>query len=115
MYPGCYASLNDKLDARTNARCIEVTFIEGGIEVSFGHQCISLSHSIVMHWGVVICKIMCQTLKSWAPVNMKLALIDSIFDPVKMHIHCPCLFLLDVGVTISCYGVLYDFNGVSGR
>jgi hypothetical protein len=60
-----------------------------------------------MQWLVVLIR---QVLTSWAPVDVELALLDSIFDTVNMHTHihihihchCPCSFLFYGVLSVAC-------------
>jgi hypothetical protein len=47
-----------------------------------------------MRRGVVFCKIIGQILVSWAPIDMKLTLFDSVFDPIKSVRLCIIVSLL---------------------
>jgi hypothetical protein len=63
---------------------------------------IYFAHSFAMHRGVGFYKIIGQILISWSPVNAGLVLFESIFDPVKLHIHGSCTFLIDGVITAAC-------------
>jgi hypothetical protein len=73
---------------------------------SFVGMNVYVAYSFVMRRRMVFCEIVRQILKTWSPVNFKLALFHPIFDPIKAHIHglCFCLIvplMYPVGVILS--------------
>jgi hypothetical protein len=55
-----------------------------------------------MRWGVVFCEVISQMLVSWSPQDMELTLIDSVFDPIKSHVHGMCVSLFNCVINVSC-------------
>jgi hypothetical protein len=46
-----------------------------------------VAYLFMMRRRMVFCEIIRQILKTWAPVNFKLALFHPIFDPINAHVH----------------------------
>jgi hypothetical protein len=56
---------------------------------------------------MVFCVIIAEIFTSWAPINVKLFLADSVGQPMVPHIHCFRLFLFDCFVNdAECSGVI---------
>ena len=53
------------------------------------------AHIDVMGWGVVLRVIVSQIGGPWAPVDVKVALLDSVFKPIEGHVDCFGAFLFD--------------------
>jgi hypothetical protein len=68
----------------------------------------------MMGLGVVFCKTICQFCVSWVPLDMQLTLFDSVFDPIKSHVHGTCEFFLIMALLYPLANVLSVFNGVGG-
>ena len=70
------------------------------------------AHEPMVTRRMVLREVVAQVFGPWAPVNEKLALFDSVLDPVKTHVHGLGAFLLDsvVGKTYGCRVV-----GLDGR
>jgi len=52
-------------------------------------------HSLMMGGGMVFCEIIHPIAVTKTPKNMKLALVDAIMDPIKMHVNGFGAFLFD--------------------
>jgi hypothetical protein len=55
----------------------------------------------MMRWLMVICEIIRQNFKTWAAVDVRLALFHLILDPIKAHIHGFCAFLLNCTIALT--------------
>jgi hypothetical protein len=73
-----------------------------------------VSYLSVMRRRMVFCEIFRQILKTWAPVNLKLALFHSILDPVKAHVHGFCTFLFDCTIAVSFGSGIVSFHWCGG-
>jgi hypothetical protein len=47
---------------------------------------ISVSHLLVVPWRMMLGEVVCHINGSLPPDELELALLDSIFDPIKTHI-----------------------------
>jgi hypothetical protein len=56
---------------------------------------------------MMLCVIIAEIFTSWAPINVKLFLADSVCEPMVSHIHCVRSFLFDHFVQdAECDGVI---------
>ena len=68
-------------------------------------------HKAMMGWWVVFCIVISHVFSSWLPVDEKLALLDSVSDPVESHVHGSRSALFDgvVGYAGSSGVVSFDW------
>ena len=65
----------------------------------------------MMGGRVVLCEVVCQVCISSFPVDSELALSDSIFHPVKLHIYCLGVLGLDLVIGKSICDLVVGLNG----
>jgi hypothetical protein len=53
-------------------------------------------------------------LVAWASVHIKLPLLDSVFYPIKTHIHCFCAFLFYCAIAVACGSGIVCFQWCGG-
>jgi hypothetical protein len=73
-----------------------------------------VAYSFEMRGQMVFCEIIRQILKTWSPVNFKLALFHPIFDPIKAHVHGFCAFLFDCAIAVPCISGIVSFHWCGG-
>ena len=59
------------------------------------------SHHNVVCWREVFGEVVTQVGETWSPVNKEFFLTNSIFDPVKAHVHSLGTFYFDGGVDVA--------------
>jgi hypothetical protein len=59
---------------------------------------------------MMFCEIIGQILVAWDPVHIKLPLLDSVFYPIKMHVHCFCAFLFYCAIAVACVSGVVCFQ-----
>jgi hypothetical protein len=63
---------------------------------------------------MVFCEVIRQVLRTWAPVNFKLALFHPILDPIKEHVHGFCTFLFKCTIDVPCGSGIVSFHWCGG-
>jgi hypothetical protein len=64
---------------------------------------------------MMFCETIHQILRTRAPIQIKLALLHSVFDPIKVHIHGVCVFLFYCAIAVSCGSGIVRFHWCGGR
>ena len=54
---------------------------------------VTVSHFLVVPWGVVLGEVVGKVQFSWCPLQIKLLLLDAIFQPPIAHVECFGKFL----------------------
>jgi len=70
-----------------------------------------VAHELMVTGQMVLREVVAQVFGPWAPVNEKLALLNTVLDPVKTHIHGFGAFLLDSIGSKTCVCRVVGLNG----
>jgi hypothetical protein len=68
----------------------------------------------VMRQRMMFYELICQFLVARPPIYIKLALFNSVFDPIKSHVHGFCAFLSYCAIDVSCGGGIVSFHWCGG-